>query len=441
MNKTIVIIGGGLSGLVSANICSHLGVDTVLIEKSNLLGGGNKSKKDSHGNIFDYGYHALDENRSLLATKFFQKVLKNKYHKFRLSRGIVIKNKLFHYNEEFSKWPKEFKNFFNINSLNDDIQNNLNRKTIAKIYGKKFTDFAFDEIAKSYPTIQWSLENGGKEEDFFEFVYPWFFPRKNKKTPRSSEWEHFHDKKRMSLDHYVLYPKNNGFQGFSDAILKDIDMNYCTIKKNIKNLQIKTDPKNNNILDIKVNTESISGDLFFWCTSPISLAKILKIKSSVTRSGLPQTIIFGNFVFKKNISTKFHEILVGSLDHQINRISFPGKIMKKKNNLVQVEYSFPQNQFNLNAKYWKQIWLTSLYDLGLIKKDNSLDNFAFISETRGFVSKHDLRFLTNTLKNEIMPSIGNNIIIPAFNLGPENINRVIPEVILNTIKSVNTLNR
>ena len=46
-----------------------------------------------------------------------------------------------------------------------------------------------------------------------------------------------------------------------------------------------------------------------------------------------------NFIFKKNVSTKFHEILVGSLDHQINRISFPGKIMKKKNNLIQVEYS------------------------------------------------------------------------------------------------------
>ena len=38
-----------------------------------------------------------------------------------------------------------------------------------------------------------------------------------------------------------------------------------------------------------------------------------------------------------------------------------------------------------------------------------------------------------------MRSIGNNIVIPGFNLGPENINRVIPEVILNTIKSVNTL--
>ena len=29
MNKTVVIIGGGLSGLVSANICSHLGINSV----------------------------------------------------------------------------------------------------------------------------------------------------------------------------------------------------------------------------------------------------------------------------------------------------------------------------------------------------------------------------------------------------------------------------
>ena len=441
MNKTIVIIGGGLSGLVSANICSHLGIDTVIIEKSNSLGGGNKSKNDSQGNIFDYGYHALDENRSLLTTKFFQKVLKNEYFKFKLNRGLVLKNNLFSYNEKFSKWPKEFQQNFKINSLDDDIGNNLNRKNISKIYGKKFTDFAFDQIAKSYPSIKWTMDNGGKEEDFFGLIYPWFFPRKNKKTPRDSEWDKFHDKKRMFLDHYVLYPKNNGFQGFIDAIVNDIDMKYCKIKKNIKNLKIKTHSKTNNIESIKVNNELIHGDLFFWCTSPISLAKMLKIKSPMTKSGLPQTIIFGNFVFEKNISTKFHEILVGSLEHYINRISFPGKIMKMKNNLIQVEFSFPNNQFNLNKNNWKKIWLQSLYDLGLVNKDNLLKNYSFISENRGFVSKYDLQFLTNSLKNNMMKSIGNNIIIPSFNLGPENINRVIPEVILNTIKSVNILNR
>ena len=441
MHKTIVIIGGGLSGLVSANICSHLGIDTVIIEKSNSLGGGNKSKNDSQGNIFDYGYHALDENRSLLTTKFFQKVLKNEYFKFKLNRGLVLKNNLFSYNEKFSKWPKEFQQNFKINSLDDDIGNNLNRKNISKIYGKKFTDFTFDQIAKSYPSIKWTMDNGGKEEDFFGLIYPWFFPRKNKKTPRDSEWDKFHDKKRMFLDHYVLYPKKNGFQGFIDAIVNDIDMKYCKIKKNIKNLEIKTNSKTNNIESIKVNNELIHGDLFFWCTSPISLAKMLKIKSTMTKSGLPQTFIFGNFVFEKNISSKFHEILVGSLEHYINRISFPGKIMKMKNNLIQVEFSFPNNQFNLNKNNWKKIWLQSLYDLGLVNKNNSLKNYSFISENRGFVSKYDLQFLTKSLKNEVMKSIGDNVIIPSFNLGPENINRVIPEVILNTIKSINILNR
>ena len=116
-------------------------------------------------------------------------------------------------------------------------------------------------------------------------------------------------------------------------------------------------------------------------------------------------------------------------------------MMKKKNNLIQVEYSFPNNLFELNKNSWKQSWLKSLHTLELVKKGNSLKSFNFVSETRGFVSKYNLPFLTNTLKNEIMKSIGNNIVIPGFNLGPENINRVIPEVILNTIKSVKSLNR
>ena len=285
------------------------------------------------------------------------------------------------------------------------------------------------------------MENGGKEEDFIGFIYPWFFPRKNKKVLRDSEWDNFHDKKRNSLEHYVLYPKNGGFQGFIDAIIDDIDMKYCKIKKNIKNLEIKTNPKTNSIQSIKANGELIHGDIFFWCNSPISLAKILKIKSRVSKSGLPQTIIFGNFVFEKNIFSKFHEILVGSPNYHINRISFPGKIMKKKNNLIQVEYSFPNDQFNLNKNNWKKIWLESLYDLGLVKKENTLNSFNFISESRGFVSKYDSQFLTNSLKNEVLNSIGSNIVLPSFNLGPENINRIIPEVILNTIKSVNITNR
>jgi protoporphyrinogen oxidase len=441
MHKTVVIIGGGLSGLVSANICSHLGIESIVLEKSNTLGGGNRSFCDKQGNIFDYGYHALDENRSIITTKFFKKVLKNNFYKIKLNRGIILKNNLFRYNEEFSNWPLEFQKLFKIGNSTDNIKNELNKKKISKIYGSKFTNFAFDEILESYPSIKWSLTHGGKVEDFFGLVYPWFFPKKFKTVTRTNEWNYFHDKKRTSLDHYVLYPKNNGFQGFIDGIINDIDKNYCTIKKNIKNLEINIDSKTNEISNIIVDKKLISGDKYFWCASPILLAKKLNIDLKIIKFGKPQTIIFGNFVFKNKINSIFHEILVGSKNHKINRISFPGKISKNQNNLIQVEFAFPQNQFNFDENYWKDSWLKSLDSLGIIRKNNLLENFTLLSEKRGFVSKNNIDFLTKSIKNNLMKNMGENIIIPSFNLGPENINRVIPNVILNTVSNISHIDR
>jgi len=441
MHKTIVILGGGLSGLVSANICSHLGIDTIILEKGSSFGGGNRSIIDNQGNIFDYGYHALDENRSFVTTKFFQKVLKNNFRRFKLNRGIVIKDKLFSYNENFSNWPIELQNMFNISNLDDNIKDNLTRKNISKIYGKNFSDFSFNEIAQSYPTIQWSLKNGGKEEDFFGMIYPWFFPRKNKTVSRDSEWNSFHDEKRKDQDHYVLYPKNNGFQSFVDGILNDIDMNYCTIKKNINKLQICIDSKTNNISKILVNNKKLTADLYFWCNSPVSLSNLLKINSKITESGVPQKIIFGNFVFRDSLKSKFHEILVGSINHKINRISFPGKIQHSRNNLVQIEYSFPISQSSYERNFWKKSWLKSLRDLGILSTDNLLEKFSFHSETRGFISKYNNQYLKKVLKSQMEKSLGDNIVLPSFNLGPENINRVVPSVILNTIHAISKIDR
>lgn len=439
-HKSAVIFGGGLSGLVSANICSHLGIDSILIEKTNSLGGGNKSIKDKKGNIFDCGYHALDHNRSLLTTKFFERVLRNNFHKLRLSRGIVIQNSLLPYNESLANWPIELQNLFKKKLLKDNIQEKLDFKSISKVYGKKFTKLAFDEILKSYPSINWSLKHRGKKEYFFGTVYPWFFPKNDKISPRTIEWEHFHDVMRQQSDHHILYPKKDGFQGFTNAILNDIDTNYCKIKKNVKNLKINIDPKTKKIRNLNINGNYFTANLYLWCNSPISLAKILNLNLDTEKIGKPQKIIFGNFVFEKNVNLYFHEILVGSLQHQINRISFPGKIRKKKNNLVQIEFSFPENQFNLNPIFWKTSWLKSLQKLKIIKPDNLIKNFTFISETRGFVSKYDWEILTNFYRKKIMIAKGDNIAIPSFNLGPENINRVVPDVIINTLNSLHNLN-
>ena len=436
IHKTVAILGGGLAGLISANICSRLGIDTILVEKTDSLGGGNKSTRDKNGNIFDLGYHALDFNRSLITTNFFQKILRNQFHKIKLQRGIVIKNHLFPYNSEISLWPTELQSLFKKNLTTDTIIGKLDRKKISNFYGKKFTKLAFDEILRSYPSINWSLQNDGDEADFAGLVYPWFFPKLSKTVSRESEWDRFHDLMRKTQEHYILYPKKNGFQGFVDAIVNNIDMNYCKIKKNVKKSKLVINPKTKKIENLKLNNETVCADLYFWCSSPIGLSRILNIDIDKKQSAIPQKIIFGNFVFEKAIKLNFHEILVGSLEHKINRISFPGKIRNKKNNLVQIEFSFPEKQYVLSETFWKPLWLKSLKELGISKSNNPLKSFSIVSETRGVVSKFELEYIRKLYESKIYRAKGSNLVIPSFTIGPENINRVVPEVILNTVKSL-----
>ena len=433
--KSVIIFGGGLSGLVAANICSQYGIKSLLVENTNLLGGGNKSLKDKEGNIFDYGYHALDYNRSLTTTKFFKKVLKNNYRKFKLKRGIILKDRLIPYNEKINNWPKELKILFPKKLTNDAIKGKLNRKKISKVFGKKFTNLAYEEILRSYPSINWSLKNGGKEEDFFSLVYPWFFPRTKKINQRKSEWDVFHDKMRNDLNHFVLYPKKGGFGSFVESIYDNINQKYCKIIKNAKNIEFNIQSKTKKISSVKINGKVCVADTYFWCNSPISLCKILDIKIK-EKIGRPQQIVFGNFVLKNKIKSRFHEILVGSNQHKINRISFPGKIANNNNKLIQVEYSFPLTATKYDKTALKKSWINSLKILGIIHKQDQIKKFTFIKEIRGFVTKHNSDELRNFYKKMMHGKIGDNIIIPSFNLGPENINRIVPDVILNTTNAL-----
>ena len=433
--KSVIIFGGGLSGLIAANICSQYGIKSLLVENTNLLGGGNKSLKDKEGNIFDYGYHALDYNRSLTTTKFFKKVLKNNYRKFKLKRGIILKDHLFPYNEKINNWPKELRILFPKKLTNDAIKGKLNRKKISKVFGKKFTNLAYEEILRSYPSINWSLKNGGKEEDFFSLVYPWFFPRTKKINQRKSEWDIFHDKMRNDLNHFVLYPKKGGFGSFVESIYDNINQKYCKIIKNVKNIEFNIQSKTKKISSVKINGKVCVADTYFWCNSPISLCKILDIKIK-EKIGRPQQIVFGNFVLKNKIKSRFHEILVGSNQHKINRISFPGKIANNNNKLIQVEYSFPLTATKYDKTALKKSWINSLKILGIIHKQDQIKKFTFIKEIRGFVTKHNSDELRNFYKKMMHGKIGDNIIIPSFNLGPENINRIVPDVILNTTNAL-----
>ena len=52
------------------------------------------------------------------------------------------------------------------------------------------------------------------------------------------------------------------------------------------------------------------------------------------------------------------------------------------------------------------------------------------------VSKFELEHIRKLYESKIYRAKGSNLVIPSFTIGPENINRVVPEVILNTVKSL-----
>ncbi|MGI0023241.1 MAG: NAD(P)-binding protein, partial [Nitrososphaeraceae archaeon] len=306
----VIIIGGGLSGLVTGNLLSHLGINSIILEQSTKIGGWNSSFKDELGNFFDYGYHALDFNRSVITTKFFQKVLHNNYVKFELKRGIVLKNYLFPYNSSISSWPKELRKLFKRENIIDNIKNNITKKKIAETYGMNFTNFIFNEVLTSYPSQYWAIRNGSREEDVLGIVYPWFFPKINKEIRKNLEWESYHDMIRKKSHQYVLYPKKGGFNGFVQAIAHNIDTNFCQIITNAKNIQLEINKKTKKVTSVRYNDTNVSTDLAIWCNSPISLLNLLNVKNLNTGSSKPQEIVFGNFVFEKNLNSNYHEILV-----------------------------------------------------------------------------------------------------------------------------------
>lgn len=428
-NYDVIIIGGGLSGLTAAYTCQQFGFSSIILERSDRLGGGNQSLKDSHGNIFDNGFHALDYDRSTLTTKFFQKILGDKFHKFILKRGIIIKDHLLEYNSEIVNWPEDLRRLFISDKFVDKIERLNSTKQLSEIYGADFVSLLVDEILQSYPSKKWAIENEGKVEDHLDFVYPWFLPKTSKKIHRSGESEMFHDKSRNS-EHFVLYPDEGGFEKFPLSLASELIHNGQSIELNCDDISFNhSSPNNFFINDVKTKGCPYSAPLILWCAPLGQLFNMLNIPLNI--NGKAQRLVLGNFVFNKEIKCNYHEILVGSTNHLINRISFPGKIACKKNNLVQVEFNFPEGSFDLNQDQWKDKWIKSLNEIGIIEKSNLL-NFTFQNEIRGFVTKDPLYKISSELIYQIS-KLKTNLKIPFPMLGPENINRLIPETIQNVV--------
>lgn len=434
MHKEVVIIGGGIAGLVSANICSHLGFESLLLERSPALGGANRSITDRLGNVFDAGWHALDYERSKVSTRFFKKVLKSDYNKVKLNRGIVLKDSVIPYNSDIDAYPSELQAMYDLCDSSEPI-NQPSRSELSWVFGKQFADYMCDEVSLSYPCHRWAVEHGALEQTFLGLVYPWFFPQRHQSMTRDKEWDQFHDRMRETGDQFVLYPKHGGFSGFIDAIADSINQEYCEIRTGVNDIEFEIDQEERSIKKAYISGEELTADLWLWNSSPAILGIQLGCKIP---PGEKQFLVLGSFAFENDFDCEHQEILVGSLKHRINRISFPGTLSGKRNNLIQVEFMYPGNEYELSEEEWKSSWLESLSSLNLVTQDNTLLNYQFNSEMRGFVFVDGLEAVAEDFKSQL-GKLASNTVIPYFNLGPENINRVLPGVIRTVSNALSTI--
>lgn len=423
----VVIVGGGLNGLMAAYVLTTFGVSCCLIEKNKNIGGGNISFMNDNGSIFDSGYHALDYMRSEITTKLFMKVLNNLFNKIKLNRGIYISGNLIEYNSPIEKWPKSISKLINLRS-EGIITGEITEETISYLYGEKFKDLCVDDIFVSYPSEVRSLKEGGGE--LFKNIYPWFFPKLDViNNGASTEWGQYHNAMR-SQDQYVLYPKSGGFFGFIKGIYDKIDKELCDVYLGCDDVVIDVD-SNNICQSVSVNENKIKSDHYFWCAPFFGLSSILGLSLP---TGVPQALVLGSFEIKGEFDQDFHEILVGDKNHKINRISFPGNLRGEKNNLLQVEFLFPMDEIDINRDEWFALWVSSLNKMGIMK-GHEIKDFRFDFQRKGFIAKSSIEDIARQFEQELLKT-NTNIFVPFVSVGPENINRLVPSVIQNTINYI-----
>ncbi len=388
-----IVIGGGISGLITTQILSQSGYRVLLAEKEANLGGTNSSFRNARGDTFDFGYHTVDYNRSPFTTRFFSRMLKGKFHTLSLHRGIALQGHTLSYNSPISEWPKGITEKIGLSDFHDALDGPPTREAIEKIYGPHFTRVAFDEILPSYPSLAWQKRNGKAESDLMDSVYPWFFPRTSEKVVEGPEWVKYHQKVRNQGEHLVMYPDEGGFGAFISGIYDHVDHSQVTVVKGFASMDVVLDQKDQRVSKVVIDGISYTANRYFWCAPLVIMGRLLGMQFPVAH---PQMLCLGSYAFENELPFQFHEILVGEKDVPINRISFPGAIAGKKNNLVQIEFAYPVGDLDIKADSWKADCLQYLVERGLIPAGSKPVDYAYFGAVKGFISSHDPRQMRQT---------------------------------------------
>lgn len=315
--KKIIIIGAGITGLVTAYELLMQGYQVTVIEKENDVGGLARSFKYDNA-IFDIGPHRFFSDKEII-NSYIHRTLNNDF--VNISRLSAV-----FFDDKYYKWPlnflsifkMSFKNIISIifdllflktkqaNNYQEYVENKYG-KTLYKIFFKGYTEKFFDIDAKKIHAM-WAQESINRVLIV-------------KKTNNIIGLIKYFLKSNFIREKKFIYPKIGGIQIFSQN-LKD---NIIALGGKFElNAEIKEVTITNNLIRFIKTKETIyESDIAVWTAPITTLCKLLDIPTNLKYRNL---IIFNCIIKKidkKYAINNYQWCYFGDKNIKLNRTSKP----------------------------------------------------------------------------------------------------------------------
>ncbi|MEO0652513.1 MAG: NAD(P)-binding protein [Planctomycetota bacterium] len=377
VERDALVIGGNLAGISIAHWLASFGYRTTLFEKAPFLGGVDGSFENELGRTFDFGVHALDHGRNEFVTRLMEKAVRGKYRRLPKRRAILLGGHMIPYNAPLALWPDDLRALFRAGEIVDDLGTDPpTREALGRIYGERWADYVFDEILASYPAEQLQTQFGVDESQLLVNIYPWFFPRVERRGRKDDAHHRYQTKVRSEGGEHVIYPESGGFVGFAQG-LADVAVEHgAELLVGANDLEVELDDERRRVRAVHAGGRRFTAPRVYWCGPPKVLLQLL---GAPYFDATPETFALGSFQFERPVTCEYLELIGGDRRHLIKRASFPGKLQGGPDDLVQIEYHFPRGdeqsgteQYRTERSWWLESWLESLRALGIVERDNEV---------------------------------------------------------------------
>lgn len=375
-NKKIIIIGAGITGLVTAYELLKQGHNVVILEKEADVGGLARSFKYNNM-VFDIGPHRFFSNKEFINSYIKQILTGNFINISRLS-AVFFEGKYY-------KWPLNFLSIFKMSFKNiisiifdllflktkqaanyQEYVENKYGKTLYKIFFKDYTEKFFNIDAKHIHAM-WAQESINRVLIV-------------KKISNILGLIKYFLKSNFLSEKKFIYPKTGGIQMFSQNLKDKITAlgGKFGLNSDIQEVKIM----NNVVSSVKTDKTVYEPDIIVWTAPLTTLCGLLNINTNLKYRDL---IIF-NYIVKKNDTkdavNNYQWCYFGDKNIMLNRTSKP--MLFSKSNVTQncdsvcVEVSCSKNDSFWNTPDILKDKITSeLIKINVISSTNDvIDVFA-----------------------------------------------------------------